>query len=703
MTTQALPHLRDDLELVPGPKAQNGVPSWTIYDPLRNRYYRIDQMAFGILRHWGLGDVNKITQAVEQTARLRPQPQDFEWLVQFLRTNMLIKRSSKASVDEIEEIRNASKLSWGKWAVHNYLFFRIPLVRPQSFLQATQRVAFAFMGRTALWVFAVLLMLGGYFLVGQWDGFFTTFLHFTTAEGLVWYGFALIAAKIVHELGHAYTAVRYGCRVPTMGVAFLVMWPVLYTDTSDAWRLTDRKQRLAIGAAGMIAELGLAVVATMLWSFLPDGPMRSAAFITATLTWVMTLGVNLNPFMRFDGYYLLADYLDVENMQNRAFAYAKWWMRERLFAFGEAPPEPFGQRLGNGLIAYAFATWVYRFFLFLGIAVLVYAFFFKILGLILFAVEILWFIVLPITKEIGEWKKRRTALTWNANLVVMVTVIGFGLLALVVPWQTTVSVPVVWEAQDRSLVFAPVPGEVRSVNVERGQSVKAGDVLMVLSAPDLDHNLAQVKRNIALLELQARREAAGLEDAQNIQVIRRRLEQERADRAGLLEQHAKLSVRAHIDGQVRDVIEALRPGLWVDARTPLVQIVGEAASQVTGFVSDADIRAISGGANAMFYAEDPTLSPIALKVRTVSDVNTSQLDLKYLASIHGGEIAVEANTQQQLIPLKGIYRVSLDLANPAPPPSMVLRGTAHIDAVSESLLVRAVRRVWGVLIRESGF
>lgn len=703
MEAQALPQLRDDLELILGPRSKTGAPTWTIYDPLRNRYFRIDQMAFGILRHWGLGEASKIAQAVEQSVHLRPEGQDFDWLITFLRTNMLIKRDSKESVDEIEQIRNTSKLSWSKWVLHNYLFFRIPLVRPQSFLSATKHLAAVFMGQGALWTFVVLLCIGGYFLVGQWDTFFATFMHFTNAEGMVWYALALVGAKILHELGHAYAAVRYGCRVPTMGVAFLVMWPVLYTDTSDAWRLTNKNQRLAIGAAGMIAELGLAVVATVLWSFLPDGPVRSAAFITATVTWVMTLAINLNPFMRFDGYYLLSDYLDVENLQNRAFAYAKWWMRERLFSFGEVPPEPFPRKLGRGLIAYAFGTWIYRFFLFLGIAILVYAFFFKILGLFLFAVEILWFIILPITNELGEWKKRRRDVTLNRNLVVMLSALALGVLALIVPWRTTVTVPVVWESQQRSLVYAPVPAQVVSVSVVRGQTVKEGDVLMTLSAPDLDHDMAQTERQIALLQLQARREAAGREEAQNIQVIRRRLEKERTSLAGLMDQHDKLHVRAHIDGQVRDVIEALRPGLWVDEGTPLVQIVDDGSSQVTGFVGDEEIRAIETGAEAVFYAENPTMSALDLRVRDVADVNSSVLDIPYLASAHGGEITVDHNTTDHLVPLKGIYRVSLNLRTPSPPPDQVLRGTAHIEAEAESLLMRAVRRVWGILIRESGF
>ena len=355
-----LPILRDDLELLPGPKVRGGAPTWTIYDPVRSRYFRISQVAFELLNHWHLGDWSKISEAVAHVSGRRPQEVERDWIVRFLNANMLIRRESPADMADLSMVHQAGNTSWFNWALHHYLFFRIPLVRPQRFLDATLPLARLFMSTGALIALLLIAVFGGYLALRQWDAYLATFLHFTNTEGLLWYGLALLLAKVLHELGHAYTATHYGCRVPSMGFAFLVMWPVLYTDTSDAWRLTRKDQRLVIGAAGMFSELALAVLATFLWSFLPDGPARSAAFIVATVTWVMTLAVNLNPFMRFDGYYLLSDALEVENLQDRAFAHAKWWMRERLFGFGDGAPEAFPAHLARILIAYAVATWVYR-------------------------------------------------------------------------------------------------------------------------------------------------------------------------------------------------------------------------------------------------------------------------------------------------------------------------------------------------------
>ena len=186
----------------------------------------------------------------------------------------------------------------------------------------------------------------------------------------------------MHELGHAFTATRYGSKVASMGVALMVMLPVLYSDTTDAWRLNSRRQRIHIGAAGMIVELYLAIIFTFLWSFLPDGVMRSAAFIIATTSWIMSLAINLNILMRFDGYYILSDLLAVENLQDRSFALGKWRLRELLFDMGMPAPGNFTPLLRRKLIIYAWSVWIYRFFLFLGIALLVLSFLFQVTGTI---------------------------------------------------------------------------------------------------------------------------------------------------------------------------------------------------------------------------------------------------------------------------------------------------------------------------------
>ena len=377
----SFPQLREDITLYPGPNARDGSPTWTIHDPPSNRFYRLGWFEFEMLRRWTLGNPTAIATAITSETTLTTTPSEVETFIDYLKQNNLIRPQTQRDQERFLKLQRNRHRHWGSWLLQNYLFLRIPLWHPDAFLQRTlPGIRWLFSGWFALFI-GVTALSGLGLLMRQWESFWTTFLHFFTVTGTLYYAGALILSKTLHELGHAYTARHFGCRIPTMGVMFLVFWPVLYTETSEAWKLVSRRHRLAIGAAGMLAELGLAAMATLAWNFLPEGSAKSAAFLLASTLWILSLGINLNPLMRFDGYFLLSDMLEIANLQNRAFLYARWWLREWLFGFGMPAPERPSKGQRRFFILFAFGAWLYRFFLFLSIALVVYHFFFKLLGL----------------------------------------------------------------------------------------------------------------------------------------------------------------------------------------------------------------------------------------------------------------------------------------------------------------------------------
>lgn len=702
-TTPPLPPLRDDLELLAGPPSFDGGPTWTIHDPVRNRFHRIGPRAFDLLSAWHLGDAAAVSAAVERRSGRRPAAAEVRWMETFLRSQSLVRQDAPEDIPRLCRVAEAAKTRWLTWVLHRYLFIRIPLVRPDRFLTAMLPLARPFYTRTAALIVACLGLLGLLLAVRQWPVFTSTFLHFFDAAGLVWYGAALAFAKVLHELGHALTAKRYGCRVPTMGVAFLVLMPVLFTDTTDTWRLPDRRRRLTVGAAGMIAELGLAAIATFLWGFLPDGPARSAAFVVATVTWIMTLAVNLNPFMRFDGYYLLSDLAGIDNLQDRAFAQAKWRLRETLLGLGEPPPEPLPPRLRRFMLVYAYGTWVWRFLLFLGIALLVYHMFFKALGLVLFAIEIGWFIVLPVVRELRVWWDKRTALTVNRHIVASGLVLGLMLLALVLPWQGSVTVPAMQRGTAHAWLFPPVPARVVSVDLTPQARVTEGQVLARLAAPQLDHEIAQSERRIAIRTALVRRQAASDETADNIHVLRHQLISERTRLRGLRERQAQLTVRAPHDGVIGAVADGLRPGRWLPLDAPLALIVDDSALHLVGYVPESGRERLSRGAKGMFYPADPTASPFAVEVVTLADVNADSVEEPALTAPFGGPLAARIADRGRIVPEEGVFRVTLRPLTPRPAPPRALPGTARLEAEAHSPIGHLWRHAWAVLVRESGF
>lgn len=702
---QPLPALRRTLRLHPGPRSRDGSPTWTLEDHARSRFYRIGWAEAEILARWELGSADAVATVINRETTLTLTKEDVEGFVQFLRNVQLVEVEGEKAIADLRRRAEAGKGgSWASWLLSNYLSIRIPLLRPDAFLTRTYPLVARFFGRGFALATVLAAQLGLYLAARQWDTFVHTFLHFFSLEGAALAAVTLSLTKVLHEFGHAYTCKRYGCRVPTMGVAFLVLWPVLYTDASGAWRLTQRRQRLAIGAAGMGVELCLAAWATLAWSFLPDGMLRSAAFMLASTTWILTLAVNLNPLMRFDGYFLFSDLIDVPNLQERAFELARWRLRETLFGFGDTPPEHFEPWLRRVLLGYAFATWVYRFFLFLGIALLVYHFAFKLLGLLLFAVEIVHFILRPIWGELRHWHQRRKDYRMNRNTLISASVLLALLLLAALPWRGHVEAPALLRAEQQALLLTPVGARLQAIEVEPGQSVAAGQIVLRLQAPDLEHELTSLEREIELLRRQSSLQLRAAEDAARQAVAQRELQVALERRDALRQRLAQLQVRTPFAGVLADLAQPLQEGEWLPAGEWLGTVAGTDGELIEAFVGESDRERLQLGGGAWFLPEDPGRPSRPLVIEDIGQTAVRKLtSAPELASVYQGSIASQLDEQRVPVPEQALYRVLLRPQDGGTAVPQTLRGTASITAEARSPLLQAWRWTMAVLIRESAF
>ncbi|WP_174868621.1 HlyD family efflux transporter periplasmic adaptor subunit [Pectobacterium polaris] len=696
--------LRDELILHAGPANRDGSPSWTLEDPLRGLYFRIGWAEMAMLSRWSMGNAAQIVAEVNQISALTLDDSDVQYFNRFLQANSLTRVSGDDALAQFSRQVEQSRVSIWRKLLKNYLFFRIPLWHPDRFLGATLPWVEPFFSRTFLKLTLLVAVLGLFLAGRQWETFKHTFLHFFTLEGAALAGLTLCFTKILHEFGHAYTCKRFGARVATMGVAFLVMMPVLYTDTSGSWKLTRRRQRMAIGAAGMMTELVLAAWATLAWSFLPDGMLRSAAFMLATTTWIMTLAINLSPLMRFDGYFLLSDGLQMPNLQNRGFAIGRWQIREWLFGLGDAPPEHFPRWLQRTLVGYAFAVWIYRFFLFTGIAILVYHMTFKLLGMLLFAIEIGYFVVMPVVNEVREWSKRRKDYRMNRNMTTTLAVSAVVLLLLMIPWQRGVYAPALLRAEQQSSLYMPVPAMIQRIDVKVGQPVQAGQTLFTLSSDALAHERQQLERQIATLNWQSTFQVFNKEAVGDHQRVKQEHEAALQKLQVLQRQSEQLTVRAPIDGVVADMTTPLEAGEWLGQGEWLAVVTKPTGGLVEAFVSEKDWQRLRTGAKGTFYLQDVSRSSLPLTIVEITSTATRDLNAApELASIYGGDIATLSDAQRKLHPEQAVYRVLLSLPDDYRAQPQVLRGTVVMDGEAQSLLIRGWKVVSAVLIRELSF
>ena len=702
----ALASLRAELQFTSsdGALATDGV----LFDPLRNRHFRLDAVTAEILSLWpSCRTADELSRECARRLGLLASPRQIEALERFLVANELTVPEREADWRRLAEKGSGARKGWISWLIHNYLFVQLPLFEPKRLLDRLVPATAPLFTRTAAVVIALIGIAGLYLVSRQWDTFLATFSGLLSLEGALIYAVAIALVKTLHELGHAVTAARAGAQVPSMGICFMVGMPMLYCDVTDAWRVPSWRRRVEIGAAGLAVETALAAIATLAWVFLPDGAMRSVTFAVATTSWVMSLGLNLNPFMRFDGYYILADLTGVDNLQPRAFDVGVWRLREILFGLGQPAPEDCSRRRLHAFALYAWAVWFYRLVVFTGIAVMVYSLSFKLLGLALFAVEIVFFIARPIARELGAWMRMAKQILARprtyVTLAVSIALIGL----MLTPLPTRIAIPAVIEDQELQRIYPKRAAMIAEAPGRLGQPIDAGGIVIRLTQPELEHEIRRTEMSANAIRLRLERRSADATDKAESFVLEDALASLAAKLAGLKAEREELTIRAEHGGTIVEIDRLLVPGRWVQRTDPIAVIAGGKAVVVRGYLGENDIARLNFEGLARFVPENPLASAFDVRLDTIAAAGSEEMDLPELSSHYGG--GVPARSQQRpgkarvQIPMHGQFLITGLMAEPqALDIARASRGVLHASGRPESMAERAFRQVLKVLIRESG-
>jgi putative peptide zinc metalloprotease protein len=700
------PVLRDELQLHHGPALHDGEPSWTLQDPVRHRFLRIDWLSYEVLRRWWLGDADRIADQINHQTTLAIDSDHVLQVLAWATREQLVLPLEPHPVAPGTRQDDSQLGALARWLLHHYLFFRVPLFNPDRLLARLLPWLAPLGARPFGWLTVVVgcvgaagvlreLGTGGQALQAQW-------LDLLSWQGLALYGLTLAVVKVAHEFGHALVAKHYGLNVPTMGAAFMVMWPVAYTDTSEAWRLSDARARLRIAAAGVRTELTLAAWSTLAWVLLPDGPARTAAFIVATMTWLSSIAINASPFMRFDGYYLLCDWLDLPNLHERSFALARWQLRRGLLGWQADDPEHLGTRLKRWLVAFAVATWAYRLTLYLGIAWMVYHYGFPALGLLLFAVELGWFIAAPVKRELALWIKGysrwRAARRWRWSALALAGAAGLAAW----PWPVRESAGAVLQPVQELALRVPASVTLRQLKVELGQHVGAGSALLQAEVPALAHKSEAAQVRIRQLEQQVAIASLNGEQKAEWRSLQAALDGARREAGALRQELARFQPVAPFDAVVVELDTSLAPGSTLSPQQTVLRLASTGPGQVLAWVSDYAAARIQPGDAARFSADALPLQRLAAHVVSVSPHPSAVLDEPMLARQHGGPVeAHEASGRWS--PTTPLYRVELALDDDPGLTPRHWRGHVVITLPGRSGWDRAWSATSEVLAREVGF
>jgi putative peptide zinc metalloprotease protein len=409
--------------------------------------------------------------------------------------------------------------------------------------------------------------------------------------------------------------------------------------------------------------------------------------------------------MRFDGYYLLSDYLGVNNLQDRSFALAKWKLREILFDLKHPAPEQLRPKTQKTLIYFAWATWIYRFFLFLAIALLVYYFFFKLAGIFLMIVELFWFIFMPVYREVKTWNTFSNDMSFNRNTLSVSLLLMALMVMLLIPWQSVVYLPSVAMYDKKMTLYSPEDGKLEKLYVKNDQFVARGQVLFEISSENLDHEISQTQQQLEINKRLLEKVQISNDQIEDLFIAEQRYLETESALKGLLAQRDKMIVRAGFDGKIVDMTDDIYPGMYLNHKNPIADLVAVDSLVVESYFFEEQLSRLSDvSETAVFYPAILHQAAVDVSLVSIDDSSTDELSQAMLASVYQGDIPVVQGQDGVLKPEQAVYRAVFK-----PDQAMMntldnkIKGTIHINVESVSLIRRAWDHVVMIFLRESGF
>ncbi len=360
---------------------------------------------------------------------------------------------------------------------------------------------------------------------------------------------------------------------------------------------------------------------------------------------------------------------------SRAFALGTWQFRQTLFATREEAPELFTPALRRGLIAFAYGTWVYRFVLFLGIAYTVYRMFPKVVGIGLALVEILFFILLPIWREMKEWKAMglRQLFESRRSYITLATVAILTVLSAF-PFSRSISIPAVLLPAQEAWIYPPETAQIAVVHVKAGDQVRRGQILVELSSRDILQKWKLAEFRYALVRAKLSRIAADKKDRADSAVLKQELQTIFDEIAGLRSRIATLAIRAQFTGIVGDIPKGLKKDSWVGRESLLLHVRSTEGAVVAGLVNERDSGRLDTKSTGIFVPESGMGSAIAARMSSMGMPGGKGVEFTYLSSTFGGAIAVAPAATGKSEPVSGVLPVRF-VVEEGGAPTLAQRGT----------------------------
>lgn len=579
---------------------------------------------------------------------------------------------------------------------------RIPLFDPDAFLTRWEPWVRPLFSRLGIALWCAVVAAGGLAALRHAPEIAAGARSLLEPASLVALWFSYPVVKALHELGHAFAVKRWGGEVHEIGVLFLVFMPVPYVDASASSVFPSKRRRMAVGAAGIAVELFLAAVATLVWIAVEPGWTRHVAYALMLVGGVSTLLFNGNPLLRFDGYYVLADALEIPNLGGRANQYVGALSRRWLLGLKSTPVPETSPGEARWLVAYALAAFAYRIGVLIGIALFLASRFF-VLGVALAVVTLVLRIVVPVFRQAvfvmtdpvaGERRGRALAGSFGLLAVVLVAV-----LALPVPLRTQ-SQGVVW-LPEQAHVRARADGFVEEVLATPDALVEPGDPLILTRDPEIEARVRALEARVR--ELRLRLHALDPLDRVASERARAKLADAEADLARASERAGDVLMRSPSRGRFVVADGRHLPGRFVRQGEVVAYVVDLATATARIVVGQEDAAVLRGADATAWVRLDHDLTTV-LPARVTREVPaaTDRLPSAALGTTGGGPFAVDPMDARGLRTLERVFQFDLGLPQDAAIEAAGERVYVRFDHAAEPLAQRGYRALRRLFLRQLG-
>ncbi len=480
---------------------------WVVKEPVGLNYYRFQEEEYAILQMLdGQTSLDEIKERFE--ADFPPQKITLDELQQFLG---MLHRSGLVVADlpgqgrQLRKRRDERKRQELLAAVSNILCIRFKGFDPERLLNWLYPYVSWFFSTAAFVLCCVLALSALTLVMVQFDVFrakLPEFHQFFSIHNAFLLAAVLGVTKVMHEFGHGLSCKHFGGECHEMGIMVLVLTPCLYCNVSDSWMLTSKWARAGIGAAGVYVEVVLASVCTFLWWFSEPGLFHNLCLNVMFISSVTTVVFNANPLLRYDGYYVLADLMEIPNLRQKATTILSRKLGEWCLGL-EPPDDPFlPQRNQIFFALYSVAAAAYRWLITFSICWFLYKLFqsydLKIIGQGVVLMSLWGLLGMPLY-QLGKFfyvpgrldKVKKTHFYTSLSLLAAI-----ALAVLFVPLPNSVICTLEIQARDAQPVYVDVPGRLTSLDVRAGQQVTAGQQLAELSNVDIAMDVAKLRGNV---------------------------------------------------------------------------------------------------------------------------------------------------------------------------------------------------------------